>query len=78
MAESGPIRRLAATIPALRESVQQQATAVVEADAARVAAAEKYRAGSGSIEAAIEGYARDVRSRAFPGPEHVYEMKTKG
>src|SRR5664280_1108845 len=24
------------------------------------------------IEAAIEGYARDVRSREFPGPEHVY------
>jgi 3-methyl-2-oxobutanoate hydroxymethyltransferase len=30
-----------------------------------------------AIEAAIEGYARDVRSRAFPGPEHVYEMKKK-
>ncbi|HRO00623.1 3-methyl-2-oxobutanoate hydroxymethyltransferase [Nitrobacter sp. TKz-YC01] len=29
------------------------------------------------IEAAIEGYARDVRSRAFPGPEHVYAMKPK-
>ncbi len=28
-----------------------------------------------AIEAAIESYARDVRSRAFPGPEHVYEMK---
>ena len=31
-----------------------------------------------AIEAAIEGYATDVRSRAFPGPEHVYEMKAKG
>src|ERR1700747_2743308 len=30
-----------------------------------------------AIEAAIEGYAKDVRSRAFPGPEHVYDMKTK-
>jgi 3-methyl-2-oxobutanoate hydroxymethyltransferase len=30
------------------------------------------------IEAAIEGYAADVRARAFPGPEHVYGMKTKG
>ena len=30
------------------------------------------------IEAAIEGYATDVRSRAFPGPEHVYGMKPKG
>jgi 3-methyl-2-oxobutanoate hydroxymethyltransferase len=28
-----------------------------------------------SIEAAIEGYAADVRARKFPGPEHVYEMK---
>jgi 3-methyl-2-oxobutanoate hydroxymethyltransferase len=30
-----------------------------------------------SIEAAIQGYATDVRSRAFPGPEHVYGMKPK-
>jgi 3-methyl-2-oxobutanoate hydroxymethyltransferase len=28
-----------------------------------------------AIEAAVEAYASDVRSRAFPGPEHVYEMK---
>src|SRR4030081_2475992 len=28
-----------------------------------------------AIEAAIEGYATDVRARAFPGPEHVYDMK---
>ena len=27
-----------------------------------------------AIQAAIEGYAADVRSRAFPGPEHVYGM----
>jgi 3-methyl-2-oxobutanoate hydroxymethyltransferase len=27
------------------------------------------------IEAAIESYATDVRARAFPGPEHVYDMK---
>jgi len=31
-----------------------------------------------AIEAAVEGYARDVRARAFPGPEHVYGMKAKG
>jgi 3-methyl-2-oxobutanoate hydroxymethyltransferase len=30
------------------------------------------------IEKAISDYARDVRSRAFPGPEHVYPMRTKG
>jgi 3-methyl-2-oxobutanoate hydroxymethyltransferase len=29
------------------------------------------------IEAAIESYATDVRSRAFPGPEHVYGGKPK-
>ncbi|HLG84442.1 MAG TPA: 3-methyl-2-oxobutanoate hydroxymethyltransferase [Bradyrhizobium sp.] len=28
-----------------------------------------------AIEAAVEAYASDVRSRAFPGPEHVYDMK---
>jgi 3-methyl-2-oxobutanoate hydroxymethyltransferase len=30
-----------------------------------------------AIEAAVGAYARDVRSRAFPGPEHVYGMKEK-
>jgi 3-methyl-2-oxobutanoate hydroxymethyltransferase len=30
-----------------------------------------------AIEAAIKGYAADVRSRNFPGPEHVYGMKTR-
>jgi 3-methyl-2-oxobutanoate hydroxymethyltransferase len=30
-----------------------------------------------SIEAAISAYAAEVRSRAFPGPEHVYPMRTK-
>jgi len=29
------------------------------------------------IEAAAEAYAADVRSRAFPGPEHVYDMRAK-
>jgi 3-methyl-2-oxobutanoate hydroxymethyltransferase len=29
------------------------------------------------IEAAIKGYADEVRSRAFPGPDHVYGMKPK-
>jgi 3-methyl-2-oxobutanoate hydroxymethyltransferase len=29
------------------------------------------------IEAAIAAYANDVRSRAFPGPEQVYEMRTQ-
>jgi 3-methyl-2-oxobutanoate hydroxymethyltransferase len=29
------------------------------------------------IEAAIAAYAKDVRSRAFPGPDQVYEMRPK-
>jgi 3-methyl-2-oxobutanoate hydroxymethyltransferase len=29
------------------------------------------------IEAAIKGYAAEVRSRAFPGPDQVYSMKAK-
>src|SRR5512144_871492 len=29
------------------------------------------------IEKAISDYAAEVRSRAFPGPEHVYPMKRK-
>lgn len=30
-----------------------------------------------AIEAAIKGYAADVRARSFPGPEHVYGMKSR-
>jgi 3-methyl-2-oxobutanoate hydroxymethyltransferase len=29
------------------------------------------------IEAAVAGYAKEVRSRAFPGPDNVYAMKKK-
>src|SRR5215475_15275683 len=29
------------------------------------------------IETAVAGYAKDVRARAFPGPDHVYGMKKK-
>jgi 3-methyl-2-oxobutanoate hydroxymethyltransferase len=29
------------------------------------------------IEAAVAGYAKDVRSRTFPGPDNVYAMKKK-
>lgn len=29
------------------------------------------------IEAAVRGYAEEVRTRAFPGPDHVYGMKAK-
>ena len=38
----------------------------------------KYGAIGPMIEAAIQGYADEVRSRTFPGPEHVYGVKPKG
>jgi 3-methyl-2-oxobutanoate hydroxymethyltransferase len=31
-----------------------------------------------AIAKAVEDYATDVRARVFPGPEHVYPMRTKG
>jgi 3-methyl-2-oxobutanoate hydroxymethyltransferase len=31
-----------------------------------------------AIEGAVAAYAKDVRARAFPGPEHVYPMRSKG
>jgi 3-methyl-2-oxobutanoate hydroxymethyltransferase len=31
-----------------------------------------------AIEAAVAAYAAEVRVRAFPGPEHVYPLRTKG
>jgi hypothetical protein len=54
LAESWPVRRLTATLPAMGQRVQASSSAVVEADAARVAAAEQYRAGSASIDRAVE------------------------
>ena len=41
-------------IPAMGDSVQQHATAVVESDAARAVATEKYRAGGASIDSVLE------------------------
>ena len=66
LADSRPVRRLAAAVPALSESVQQHATATVEADQARVAAAEKYRAGAAAIDEALDGVAMQTeQSTAF-------------
>ncbi len=59
--ESWPVRRLAATIPACAAAVQQQAEAVVEADAARADAAERYRTGRVAVDSAIEGVAAQTR-----------------
>jgi len=60
VAESWPVRRLAAMIPGLGQSVQQRATAVVEADAARAAAAENYRSGAAAIDQVLDGVAAET------------------
>jgi hypothetical protein len=54
LAESWPVRRLAATMPALGQNVQERAAAVVDADAARADAIDKYALGGAAIERAIE------------------------
>ena len=49
VAASGVVRRRASVLPRLGEAVRQYATAVVEADAARVAAAERFATGEASL-----------------------------
>lgn len=55
LSESWPVRRLVAMMPGLGQNVQARAAAVVEADAARVAAIDKYAAAGTSVNRAIEG-----------------------
>ena len=57
LAGAWPIRRLAAVIPVRRESAWKSAEAVVEADAARAEAIEKYRTGSNTIDRVLESVA---------------------
>ncbi len=64
IAQSWPVRRLAAMIPGLGESVQQRATALAEADAARAAAAENYRRGAATIDQALESVAAQTEQNA--------------
>jgi len=52
---SWPVRRLAATIPALADTLQQQAAAVVDADTARTEATAAYRAGLQPIDDVLLG-----------------------
>jgi len=53
--ESWPVERLAAMVPGLKQSVQERAAAVVDADAARVDAIDRYALGGVAIGQAIEG-----------------------
>ena len=60
LVESWPLRRLAATIPVLTESMRGRATAVVEADHARTAAAASYEGDSRSLERILAGISRQT------------------
>jgi hypothetical protein len=60
LAESWPWRRLVALIPGLGDTLQRQATAVVEADAARAAAIARYHSGGQSIEPVLAAIARQT------------------
>ena len=62
--DTWPVRRLAATIPGQGENVRQYATAVVEAETARVAAAEKYRSGSVAVDQVLETVAAQTEQTA--------------
>jgi hypothetical protein len=57
LTQSWAVRRLAATVPGLSESVLQRAAAVVDADTARVAAAERYASRLASIDQLLDSVA---------------------
>ncbi len=59
--QSWPTRRLAAAIPTFSTSVQEHASAVVAADAARTKALEQYLSGNLPIEQALEEVQRQTR-----------------
>ena len=64
LSDTWPMRRLAATIPGQCENVRQHAAAVVEAETARVAAAEKYRSGSAAVDRVLETVAAQTEQTA--------------
>ncbi len=64
IAESWPVRRLAATIPGLGECVQQRAAAVAEAAAAQAAAVENYRSGAAAVGQVLDGGAAETEQTA--------------
>jgi len=62
LAASWPVRRLATTIPALGETMRRRADAVVEADAARAAAVERYRAAEVPLDGVLESIEEQTRN----------------
>jgi hypothetical protein len=77
VAESHPILRLAATIPALSASVEQHATAVVAADTARSTAVDSYRAGGTNIATVLDAITNETRqSFAFLKTLTEYNLST--
>jgi hypothetical protein len=61
LAQSRPMLKLSATIPALGVSAQEHAAAVVEADASRSAAIETYLAGAKPLGPALAAIAQQTR-----------------
>jgi hypothetical protein len=66
--ESAVVQRLAAAMPGLTDGLWRRATAVVDADAARVSAVEKYRTGDVGIVLLLDGVVDQTRqSEIFLG-----------
>lgn len=66
LAESWPVRRLAAMMPGLGDNVQQRAAAVIDADVNRTAAAKNYATGTGTIDQVIAAITEQTeQSSAF-------------
>ncbi|MFZ1936792.1 MAG: hypothetical protein WCB27_00880 [Thermoguttaceae bacterium] len=71
--ESWPVERLAAMVPGLKQSVQERAAAVVDADDARVSAIDRYAHGGVAIDQAIEGVDEQTKQTfAFLGAVSAY------
>ena len=60
LAQTWQMKRLAATIPTLGEGLQDRAAAVIEADAARAAAAADFAAGDRDLEGALASVSRQT------------------
>jgi hypothetical protein len=61
VAASWPVRRLAASVPALHEALQRRAASVVAADLARAGAAAAYQSGTGTIDRLLPAIAAQTR-----------------
>ncbi len=60
LAESWPVRRLAATLPGLGENVQSRAAMAIEADAARAETVQQYTSGGATIDQTLGAIAEQA------------------